>query len=485
MDELSAEDIANIRNGNIEEYNLQGADLQGADLQEAYLLGADLQGTDLQEAQLQGANLGESDLQGANLQGANLQGADLRWADLRRADLRRANLQGADLRYTNMKYALLSGCIFTGAKIYEANMYNADWGEDDENVSLLNAIHNEIVPEDDMLFDAPMQGVAFEVHNAFDKLNMNMDKYMDILNSVINDDHILYYKRNIIDYVRQQFTEKINELSFLNKEVKIQELNTVLTKLGLSDMINDEQVQLKIGKTVDYVLKQSPAFIELYISGFIEECAHAYEGEGSAGVSCVKGIVERFVLFIGSTLQELCNSDENENENDRANTGEREGKRRKIEREEKIAQCTPDQLALLKLFTKINIDTLIQQWNQKWSERSEAWQAMSTESRREDFKQFIKEKYIEADAYTPEIERLIDAKTATYEYVFANREDNEISFGGFKRHIKRKTKRIRLKKKRTRKNIKKKKCDKSKGIGKNKNKSKSKNKNKNRRTCKK
>ena len=88
---------------------------------------------------------------------------------------------------------------------------------------------------------------------------------MDILNSVINDDHILYYKRNIIDYVRQQFTEKINELPFLNKQVKIQELNTVLTKLGLSDMINDEQVQLKIGKTVDYVLKQSPAFIELYI----------------------------------------------------------------------------------------------------------------------------------------------------------------------------------------------------------------------------
>ena len=64
------------------------------------------------------------------------------------------------------------------------------------------------------------------------------------------------------------FTEKINELPFLNKQIKIQELNTVLTKLGLSDMINDEQVQLKIGKTVDYVLKQSPAFIELYIKSF-------------------------------------------------------------------------------------------------------------------------------------------------------------------------------------------------------------------------
>ena len=407
------------------ELNLDYTDYTGVTFKESFIhpstfIGTRLICSDFSEADLRGSNFQNADLRMAILRGANLSNAilieaNLKYADLSGADLTGADLTGADLRYTTLVDTDLRGCILNGALFW-----GSTWGEgtrfDDD--AMAGAII-EAQPDDQIVaIEAPQfypqqqpQGVAFEIHNAFDKINM--DRYMEIINTVIDDTNVEEYKRDIIGYVKWWFTEKIEELPFVNKEIKLQELESVLTKLGLSNLIRDERVQIQIGKTVDYVLLQSPAFIELYISGWLEDCAHAYEG--ASGLSCVKGIVERFITVNGTTLHEMCREPE--------------------------TACSQDQLNLLKLF--IDIDLLVQQWNEEWRTKleadPEAWSNLSNEERKADFIHFLTEKYTEADFLNDETTRLISDTATKYDYVFTNREDNDVAFGG-RNKIKRKRK---------------------------------------------
>ena len=380
------------------------------------LICANFSDTDLRGSNFQLADLRMAILTGAHLDNAILTEANLKYAHLDNASLRGANLTGADLRYTNLINTDLRGCILNGTLFW-----GSTWGEGtryDEN-TMADAVL-EAQPDDQMVaIEAPpvylqpqpqFQGVAFEVHNAFDKINM--DRYMEIINTVIDDTNVADYKRDIIGYVKRKFTEKIEELEFTNKATKLQELENVLTKLGLSDLIRVEHIQIQIGKTVDYVLLQSPAFIELYIDGFIEECAHAYAGQ--AGLSCVKGIVERFIMFIGSTLREICRD----------------------------ADCSQDKLDLLNLFIDINV--LLKAWTEEWQTKlkttPDAWFVLTNEERKADFINFLTGKYTEAKFLNDDTKKLINDTATKYDYVFTNREDNDIAFGGRRKKIKRERK---------------------------------------------
>jgi hypothetical protein len=242
-----------------------------------------------------------------------------------------------------------------------------------------------------------LPGVAMEIHNAFDKIDMG--KYMAIINIVISDANIAQYKRDIIGYIKRKFTEKINELPFTDKLIKLQELETILIKLSASDLIHSERKRLQIGKTVDYVLLQSPVFIEFYITAFIQDCAHAYTG--TYGLSCTKGIVERFIILIGQTLETTCRE----------------------------TTCTRDQLDLLKLFINIDINDLLSAWSKRWEDKTEVWQSLKPKERIKDFKEFIEQKYREAGLYTIDIKKLID-KTVTENAEVFTRDDG-VYFGGF------------------------------------------------------
>jgi len=194
------------------------------------------------------------------------------------------------------------------------------------------------------------QGVALEIHEAFEKMNLNMKKYMEILDRTITNKNLNSYERDFFNYIKKQFDNKIDELDLFEREQKKLDLESILNHLEDSEMLSNLD-KIVIGKTVDYVFIQSEQFIELYITTFLEDCAHAYSGEN--GLSCPKGIRERFLLSLGSTLKIICSSSE-----------EDDGRKRK---RSEIETCPPDQKALLNVFG-IDINDLLKQWNEDWDQ---------------------------------------------------------------------------------------------------------------------
>jgi uncharacterized protein YjbI with pentapeptide repeats len=159
-------------------------------------------------------------------------GSDLKWADFSVTTLTNVNFTNADLRYANFGGAILSNCTMTGAKVYRTNWTDADYG----NELLINADIGRYPDDIDIPQDIPQgrpQGNTFQVHNAFFKINM--DNYTEILNKIIidDDDKIASYNRNIFEYIKQELSNKIDEI-FPNEEVskiKKEGLDRVFTQL--------------------------------------------------------------------------------------------------------------------------------------------------------------------------------------------------------------------------------------------------------------
>ena len=77
---------------------------------------------------------------------------------------------------------------------------------------------------------------------------------------------------------------------------------TVLNKI--KNYISQEDEQL-IGKSIQFAFSQDEHFIKEYITIFLDETCNAYTGEND-NTSCVKGIIERFVLGVGKTVEIIC-----------------------------------------------------------------------------------------------------------------------------------------------------------------------------------
>jgi len=63
------------------------------------------------------------------------------------------------------------------------------------------------------------------------------------------------------------------------------------------------------------VKEQPKEFIDFYIRAFIQDCYFAYpDAEPGLGISCVAGIIEKFVLILKQTAIALCPGNDCENE---------------------------------------------------------------------------------------------------------------------------------------------------------------------------
>ena len=220
----------NIVNG----YELiPGADLHGANLQGSDLDGANLQGADLHGANLQGADLAGANLRHANLQGANLQGATLRLADLTGADLTGAILYSTDLSVANLTGANLTGAdlegVFfmnanlTGANLTDANLTGAHIDGAIFQDAILNGPNLELVqvaarPRPP---PAPIEGRAYEIHNAWNALNIDdITRFLqefNTSNATVNE--------KTIDLIALPFKTRINIIeslptTLINKVIK-------------------------------------------------------------------------------------------------------------------------------------------------------------------------------------------------------------------------------------------------------------------------
>ena len=240
-----------------------------------------------------------------------------------------------------------------------------------------------------------IQGIAYEIHNASDKINMN--KYYELLQIDSPREH--YESIDLIAYIKGQFAPFLGE--------KADTLDAVLNKAaGLI-----ERSKLLIGRTIDYVMKQSDAFKELYISTFILDCSEAYDGPGD-GMSCAKGIVERIKLSLIPPLISATSS-----------------------KCEEASEVCINHKKLLKLLTQdINMPEIIQEWSNKAD-----IQDMSEEERKKDFIAFITSKYVELGMPPPTEQ--IQAKADEINYVF-----KDLAWGSKRRSRRRSKRRARAQK---------------------------------------
>lgn len=149
---------------------------------------------------------------------------------------------------------------------------------------------------------------AMEVHAATYKINKKMEKYFEIIGScpsVKEDNHYLN-QPNIIDHIQNKLDVYIDKHYVKQeKEPLIEKLHAIFERIKLTTFIAEAHNRLLIGKTIDFVLAQEEDFIKFYLSVFSHDCYDAYSGNHE-GMSCAKGILERFYLLIGDTAFALC-----------------------------------------------------------------------------------------------------------------------------------------------------------------------------------
>jgi hypothetical protein len=263
-------------------------------------------------------------------------------------------------------------------------------------------------------------GLAFEIHNAFYKIDM--DAYMEIMNNEVNDNKIQEYKKDIVDYINLKLTSIIMKLfKGPQLEEKTKQIDTIMLLLKETLVLGDETEEyvsvmqntlktlvkkVQLGKSIDYVLNQSNDFIEFYINTFLQDSLHAYEGEH--GVSCIPGIVERIIMLIGDALFMECKTTE--------------------------TKCSPNQIKLLNLFgmNKIDINELMMNWFKEWEEDT-SWKNMTPEERKDNLTNYLRSAYDKAGYSKENYEPLIKNKVEELSYIFTNIEDDIPTFGGGRR----------------------------------------------------
>ena len=406
---------AYLEGANLEGANLEGANLFGADLLRANLTHATLIRTNLEGANLTGANLTDADLGYANLTSANLTGVNLTTvgtlyrADLSDIDFTEANLTGLDLTSTKLsdcdfRRANLTNTIFLGADISESIFSTTVTLE-----RLAGTIGTPIFRDVDLIVETP-QGIAYEIHNASNKY---IDKCISIISPLVSiDSYFLGFPDIVNDFVKQQLNTFINSDKFTgNKEIILPKLDQILTKLNLSEISNEKK--LVIGKSIDFVLKQSPEFINFYIDSFVQDCYHAYSGPN--GISCVKGIYERFPMLIGPSALAMC---------------------------PEISSCSnityKQLIEAFELGKQIDFNSLLQEWSEQINNDpiDLTIDGLTLPDKKKLIKSnlinFIKDKY--AEIGTPITEEEIIEKILPFEYIYDSYiQTNTISFGGFKR----------------------------------------------------
>jgi hypothetical protein len=250
------------------------------------------------------------------------------------------------------------------------------------------------------------QGRAFEIHNAFDNLNIN--KMLEIIQTHLPS-QITTNNSNVLD----PLITYVQESNIHNKQQKINDLNHINNTISPSlNSANYSDLKTKLEKVIQYVLLQPNEFIELYLQNFTYDCLNAYN-EGQQ--SCVKGMIERIIFAVRDVIATFCAEDGN-------------------------PLCKPEYKELLSVFyPTVNIDfnAFFQEWFTQNAESNEIIN-MNTTQRKEHFKHFVEQKINDNQRYNelvPSLNQYIEQNSNIFE---------TLQLGGKKRkktksHKKRKT----------------------------------------------
>ena len=149
------------------------------------------------------------------------------------------------------------------------------------------------------------QGIAYQIHNVFDDLNL--EKYKEL----IGYEFVPAFKHTI-DHCQQTFTVMIEYYDLFEdrspeeRETLIAEIKQVIQAIGqCGGLVDSSDKQQLYGNTVNFVDRQSDAFIEAYLIALKEDVLKAYDG-GSHTMSCSKGIMERLIFSIPAGIVADC-----------------------------------------------------------------------------------------------------------------------------------------------------------------------------------
>jgi hypothetical protein len=258
-------------------------------------------------------------------------------------------------------------------------------------------------------------GVAFEVHNAFDDFKTKkFNTFMEIINRTTGT-NTNFRNRNaplqpLIDYVNANASYTPEKKADI-----IQKINRIFTEIQGYSKYN-ENID-NITDCIQYVLMQSPDFIDAYINTFVVDCFKAYD-RGSQE-SCVKGMYERVYLAFRDTVSTLCLD--------------------QIQGVKTSSLCKPDYIEIFDCFYETVPQELLNDFSREWyTERGdEELVKLTPEARIEDFIGFVKGR-MNDDA------RFSKAEASIRRY--ANKEIN-VLFGGKRRRKTIKKRNVRKNKK--------------------------------------
>ncbi len=209
-------------------------------------------------------------------------------------------------------------------------------------------------------------GLAFEIHNAFDKFKIS--QFMRIINKANGTNNSFKNREKPL----QPLIDNVNANTNLSPEKKT-ELTEKIAKI-FNTLRQYESLPEKLSNItacIQYVLMQPQEFIDIYIDTFITDCLKAY-ARGNAQ-SCVKGMYERVYFAFRDTVSTICLD--------------------QIQGTGAAQLCKPEYIEIFDCFYE-NIPTeLLNEYSKNWyEERSEAAESMSPENRIEDFVSFVREK---------------------------------------------------------------------------------------------
>ncbi len=235
-------------------------------------------------------------------------------------------------------------------------------------------------------------GVAYEIHNAFDRFKLN--EFIGLIESksyFINRDRPL---QPLIDNINANPANSAAVKRDLT--AKINRIFTTLREYGGYETNKD-----KIIKCIQYVLMQPQEFIDAYIQTFISDCLKAYSTGRQE--SCVKGMYERIFYSFRDTIATICLDQ-------MQGTGA-------------SPLCKPEYITLFEFFYETwpkEGPGGLNEYMQEWYGDGEAVSALSPENRIESFVDFVRRKINNAARF-----RQAEASIRKY----AN-EDLNAMFGG-------------------------------------------------------
>ena len=254
------------------------------------------------------------------LQGRNFEGQDLR----------RCTFSGCDLTGTILRDCNLSECVFTNAFITDTDftgsnrentVFDGAIGRE-ENETLTNAERGIVVEGDD---EIPAI-YPTDVHAAFRIIKKN--NYYDTISSYINNwatfkDSPTTASNNAFTNWVSTFLDNVINNTTENKDVLMNYKNRCMRERLNYYNYKDNIVSgsepripwlLFLYSTLLYVEQQIPEFKELYVTDVIMESATTY---GAGGLSCDRGINERFIIKLRNTMYMMMDLPEIKNDIDK------------------------------------------------------------------------------------------------------------------------------------------------------------------------